>query len=386
MLVHPGSLSPANAAVPVIEELRHHRGIGPYVSHEYLASQVEFSSPVFASAGQAETMTLAFRKAATDAAQRQGVIAASVGVPFQPANPPLVTDVPRYRRIAADHGAITLGHQVNALHVHVGVRSRSDGVVALNGLRVWLPVLLALSGNSPFWQGRDTGFASWRSVQMRRWTTAGCPPMMFDEQDYRRRTTALVGVGGTTDVRTIAWNARLSEDNPTVEIRVFDAQLDVDDTVFLAVISRALTDTVIRSAGNDRLPNDVDPELLDASLWLACRDGLTGDLVHPLRAELAPAKDVVSALIDLSRDALVESGDEPRVRTKVGRLFHEGAGAERQRRAMQTGGRRALRTLLQGVPSGATHNQGTFPGSNARGATRTDTALTDTALFDTAPL
>ena len=197
-----------------------------FVTPEYLASQIEYSSPIHTSVDEAIEGLGRFRHATRSALARADVVVAATGVPFDVDGDPQIAAFERYERVADANGAVAGEHQITALHVHVGVESVDDRVRALNRVRVWVPVLLALSGNSPFWRGRDTGFASWRSIHMRRWTTSGCPPVFADGADYWRRAERLVGVGGTTDINTIAWNVRLSTHHPTVEFRVFDAQLE----------------------------------------------------------------------------------------------------------------------------------------------------------------
>src|SRR6185503_4533061 len=94
-------------------------------------------------------------------------------------------------------------HQINGLHVHVGVPDRDAGIRALNALRPWMPVLLALSANSPFWRGRDTGYDSWRAIHSQRWTIHGIPPRFRDSADYDDALAALSGIGATSDAGTV---------------------------------------------------------------------------------------------------------------------------------------------------------------------------------------
>ncbi|WP_382305387.1 YbdK family carboxylate-amine ligase [Herbiconiux sp. UC225_62] len=339
MLVDPASLLPV-ACEPVFGAVRADPETGPFVSREYLASQIEFSSPVYTRLPEAFDGISRFREVVAAACSESGLVAWNGGTPFAtPDGPPDVTPSPRYEGIARGFGAVVDDHQINALHVHVGVPSRAEGVRAMNAMRPWLPVLLALGGNSPFWRGRDTGFASWRSILMSRWTTNGCPPSFEGPEDYDTRLARLVGVGGTADAATVAWNLRLSESLPTVEFRVFDAQLEAWQSVLLAAICRAL---VLTALGDASPPVAVDPELLDAAAWHAARDGLTGLLVHPVSGSLASADEVVAELRRRIGPALQESGDAASVDELLHRLLREGGGATLQRAAHAEGGREAL--------------------------------------------
>lgn len=347
MLLGPVTLRPAHAAQDALGWLRADQALSPFLSREYLASQLEFSSPVFSHAEEAAGCLRHFRRRVADAADSAGVIAASVGMPFDTTGSPDITESARYHDIADEYRAVTVEHQINALHVHVAIGSREAGVRILNRVRVWLPALLAISGNSPYWKGQDTGFASWRSMQMQRWTTHGCPPRFADADDYARRTRLLLGVGGTSDLATIAWNVRLSDTHPTIEFRVFDAQLERDTTVAFAALCRALVITTDTRPNGSDITADAPPELLDAALWLAARDGITGKLVHPHTEELAPAAVVIDALLAFVHDALEHSGDTAAVKDSVHRLLTDGTGAERQRRSYASHGLRGLRDLLK---------------------------------------
>lgn len=211
-------------------------------------------------------------------------------------------------------------------------------------MRRWLPVLLAMSANSPFWCGQDTAFSSWRAIEYRRWTTAGCPPVFIDAADYDRRTRALIGIGATPDKGSISWASRLSNHQPTVEIRVFDAQLEPSSTLLLALLGRALVATSMGRTGDSRPAPG--PELLDAALWHAARHGLSGELVHPVENCLAPASVVIQALLDETRQALKSSGDLAIATALTEQLLLVGTGADRQRQAFAQGGKEGLAAFL----------------------------------------
>lgn len=343
MLVDPDTLEQRPRAGSVLS----HMDVGPAAT-EFLASQIEHSSPIFTDLREAMHELTRFR--AGLAAAAEGLVVYSSGMPFQAAAYPTVTDKPRYERVRESFREVIADHQVNGLHVHVAVPDRETGVMVLNRIRPWLPTLLALSGNSPFWRGVDTGFASWRTIMMRRWVTGGCPPTFIDAADYDRRLAALVGVGGTIDVATVAWNARLSESFPTLEFRIFDAQLEPADSVLLAALARGLVERAIADAAGP-LPR-VDPELLDAALWHAARDGLSEQLVFD--GALVPAQVAVEALVE---HAELSDSDRAFVASQLARLQQQGIGAERQRAAFEAKGLAGIAALGTSGPasgSGAT--------------------------------
>lgn len=346
-LVDPPTLQPAGLAEAVLRDLPPGTGGSGRVTREFLASQLERATAVFTDLGAAAADLATFRAGAGAADRRRGAMLVGTGTSFDAPAAPVLSDAGRYRDVGAEVRGMLHDHQICATQVHVGVPSREAGVRALNSVRVWLPTLMALTGNSPFWRGQDTGFASWRAVIMRRWATTGCPPVFTDAADYDRRLNRLVGVGGTVDTATVAWYARLSEKYPTLEVRVADAQLDADSSVLLAALARALVMTGLAEAEQGTPPLEMKPELMDAALWHASRDGIRGRLVDPGTGDLAPAWVVTDALLRHVGDALDDAGDRPRVVELLDRLWRSGTGAETQQRAFRTGGIPGLRSVYE---------------------------------------
>ena len=234
-------------------------------------------------------------------------------------------------------------HQVNGLHVHVEVIDPDARVRALNGIRDWLPFLLAITGDSPYWLGRDTGYESWRNVILRRMPTAGCPPEFEEAADYGRRTRLLVDMRALIDLGSIAWAARLSERFPTVEVRVFDAQLSLDDTMTAAALTRAIVDaSALETARNAaRAP----AELVDAALWEAGRRGAAARLPDPFSGALSTVWTLAERLVEWIRPSLEASGDFELVVDGLERIRRDGTGAARQRERYGTAGGVGLRAM-----------------------------------------
>lgn len=344
ILLEPDTLSPIDVADEVIGELVDLDASVTWVTHEYLRAQLEFSSPVLADGDSAERVVRAFRDALSQSAARRSLIPASVGTAHG-RGASSTAEGDRYLRFDSELGAIRPDHQIQGLHVHVAIDSREEGVAIMRALRPWLGPLLALTANSPGFAGVDTGFASWRTMIGRRFTTASAPPIFADADDYERRIQALVGVGTTFDTASLAWMMRLAERWPTIEMRLFDAQLSAGDTVAIALLTRALVEV----AAVGELPHAeaaAQPELVDSAIWHAARHGLDDELVDPTRAGLAPAWSVVDRMIEAARPALAAAGDEGRVDAFLARTRAEGNGAARQRAALAEG-EAALGRLLR---------------------------------------
>lgn len=360
IFLSPETLLPADIAEDVYARLSGNPQWGRLVHREFLASQVEHASDVFTDLGAAGDALLAFRREVDADAGRHAVCAASIGTTPDAHAFPSITDVDRYHRVVRDMAGVIADHQMSGLHVHVGIPSREHGVAALNAVRPWLPLLTAMTGNSPLWRGNVTGYESWRTIQLRRWTTAGCPPRFADAADYDRRTRQLLGLGGMADLALIAWNVRLSEHLPTIEFRMADAQLTADDTLLVAALCRALVMQSIDAVERDGLaaaagvrpvrsaddPDpDVPPELLSAAIVHSAHTGLSSTAFDPASGCLVPAPDLVRRLERHLAEPLERMGDREVVHELVERLLRDGTGAARQLAAWRRNGIAGLRRL-----------------------------------------
>lgn len=329
VLLDPHTLVTVDLGLSAVAELG---GSCPgVVVREFFPSQVEFATPVCTTVDEALDAVGGFRRRLSDWADRAGVVVAPSGTPFATdgREPELEG---RYALIAHDIAGLTAEHQLNGLHVHIGIPDRDAGVRASNFLRPWLPVLLALSGNSPFWQTHDTGFASWRAIHSRRWTTHGIPPYFADAAEHDEVVARLSGVGATSDPGTINWHVRLSAAYPTLEVRTCDVQLDPFSSVALAALVRAL----VVEGFEHEIPRPDRFEGWDAALWHAARHGIADDLVDPTSGLLVPAAAAIETLQDLVQ-ARLPAADRGLVERFLADAAQSGGGAARQRRAHASG-------------------------------------------------
>lgn len=237
----------------------------------------------------------------------------------------------RYQRVAREH--LTCG-----LHVHVAVESDAEGVGVLDRIRIWLPTLLALSANSPYWHGEDTGFASWRAQSFGRWPSHGPTDIFGTVPAYRRLVRDMTMSSVILDEGMVYFDARLSHHYPTVEVRVADVCQRASDAVLLAALSRGLVETAARELARGEEPPPVPTSMLRLSSWQASREGLTGRLLDPRTARPRPAWSVVDQLVEHIHVALEDAGDLARVKEGLERIRNEGNGAEIQRRTMERTG------------------------------------------------
>ncbi|RSS66757.1 glutamate--cysteine ligase [Streptomyces sp. WAC06614] len=350
LLVDPVTGVPA----PAVEAVCRTAGIERFaereeVQDELLQAQVEVATPVCSSLQEVGGHLLRLRHAVGSAAEASGCrVAATGAAPVRGALPVPVTPSPRYLRMEGEARQLVDEQLICGMHVHVGIPDRETGVAVLDRIRGWLPVLLAMGANSPLWDGRDTGYASWRTIVFSRWPVSGPPPHFDSHADYEHRLDALVASGVIADRGQVYWQARLSDRYPTVEVRCLDVQLRADDAVMFAGIVRALVATAIaeEKSGADRPA--IAPELLQAANWHAARHGLNGTLVDPLGRPRSSG-DVLSALLGHITPALEEAGDLRAVSGLVHRLLQVGTPADAQRRALGEGGMPRLIELMTGT-------------------------------------
>lgn len=324
------------------EAVRTHQAdapVGGDSEAEFLDCQVEISTTPATTLADAALKLRGFRRALGEFARGADALICSAGTPYGSPRSTAVTPKERYRVIADLMGGLTQEHFVNGLHVHTEVAGAEDRIRALNALRPWLPVLLALTANSPFWRHQPSGFASWRSILLRRLSTMWCPPLFADADDYERRIDRLVATGAAIDRGSIAWAARVSDNYPTVEVRVFDAQLTTEDSLFAAALTRALVTEPPTAIA-------LESEAIDASFWMAARAGMQARLVDPRTGEVAPATSIAEGLVRALRNSLDAHGDLEVVHARFGAIQSDGTGADLQLRALEEQGIAGLRRLF----------------------------------------
>ena len=235
-----------------------------------------------------------------------------------------------------------------ALHVHVGVPDPDDAVRLLNGLRPAVPVLLALSANSPFSRGRDTGFASARTVIFQAFPRTGTARRFADYADYVRSIEPLIASGGLPDPSFLWWDVRLQPALGTVEIRVMDAQSTLTDTAALIALVQSLARLVLEG---EAIGEDVGPEVLAENRFLAARDGLQARLIDPGKGALTPIRALIEELLTRCHPHAAALGCSSEL-DRVQQLA-DANGAVRQREwAEEAGLTKLMSTLTACFPAG----------------------------------
>ncbi|WP_210439234.1 glutamate--cysteine ligase [Nocardioides xinjiangensis] len=338
LLVDARSGRPRNVAAEVIRAAAARDARNPAPSdehggslgHELHQTQVETDTPPLESLPALDHALRAWRERVRTAALQVGARVLASGTS------PLAGDTkmersPRYDAMAQRYGLMIAEQLVCGCHVHVDVSGPEEGVGVLDRIRTWLPLLLAVSANSPWSQSVDTAYESYRWQMQMRWPSAGPMPVLGSLEAYRGYVDAMLATGVPLDEGMVYTDARLSAHHPTLEIRTADVCLDVRDTVLVAALARALVETAAREWAEGVPAPDVPAPLVRLAGWKAGRHGLTAELVHPPTGTSRPAADVLGALLDHVGDALRDAGDHDHVSHGLERLLAGGTGAQRQR-------------------------------------------------------
>jgi glutamate---cysteine ligase / carboxylate-amine ligase len=335
LLVAIPSLEPLPAGEAVAGSQSEETSSGHRVTMELQREQIEVDSPPQTTlTGQLAAIRTGRALAERAARRAGGRVAALATAPG--GTGPHLTPKARYQRIGREFGVMALENLTNGFHVHVGVDSREEAVAALDRIRVWLPPLLALSANSPFWQGVDTGYASYRHRVMSRWPVSGPTEVFGSAAAYDRHRDLLLGTEVPLDAGMFYYDARPSERYPTLEVRIADVCPDQAVAAVIAALVRALVEAAVRE--QRRPAPEVPASVLRLWTWRASRSGVTGRLIDPASGTPAPAADVVSRLLDVVRPVLVDYGEEDPVEAVVAQVLRQGTGSHLQREAFAARG------------------------------------------------
>jgi carboxylate-amine ligase len=333
MLLRPADWSLAEASDTVLGRLPDE--LSGHVAPETHAGVVELVTGVHSNVGGVMTELHQLRDRFGDELDTMGLSVAAAGThPLSAQADSTVSRSPRYRHVGKTMRSLARREPTMALHVHVGMPDPEEAVRVLNGLRRNAPVLLALSANSPFSQGRDSGFASARTLIFQAFPRTGLPRCFASYADYVEAVDPLIASEAVSDPSFLWWDVRLQPALGTVEVRVMDVQSTLRHVGPLVALIQSLARLEIEGDPAAATPG---PEVLAENRFLAARDGMGARLIDPETCDLAPVRDILdSILAECHRHALslgcLEALD------RVQRISFAN-GAERQRAVAARGGR-----------------------------------------------
>jgi carboxylate-amine ligase len=314
--------------------------VGEEVQPELYLSQIEIGTPICLNLADARAELVRLRGEVIAAAEKEGNrIAAAATHPFSHWEDQQLTPKDRYIGIEQDYQQLAREQLIFGCHVHVGIKDREALIQVMNRVRPWLAPLLALSASSPFWLGLDTGYASFRTEVWRRWPMAGTPQVFASRAEYDQLIEALVATESITDATKVYWDVRPSARFETLEFRVTDVCMTIDEAVMIAGLVRALARTCYAEAMRDEQITHARPELLRAAKWRAARYGLDADLIDVQAGRAVPARELVETMLAFLRSSLEESGEWDEVSSLARETMARGNGAARQRAVYARTGR-----------------------------------------------
>jgi carboxylate-amine ligase len=302
--------------------------VASHATLETHRSALELATGVHRDVRSAADEMLALRRELDGAVRSMGLRAASSGThPCAVWQDTVVSSGERYDFVYGSMRELARREPTFALHVHVGLASPNDAIRLVNRMRAHLPLFLALSVNSPFWQGRDTGLASARTPLFQAFPRVGIPRRFRDYPDYVGTVDLLMRCESLPDPTFLWWDVRPQPRFGTVEVRIMDAQTTMAETASLAALVQCVARLEVERGYVSARALEV-PEALDENRFLAARDGMAADLIDVELERRVPARDVALRLVEACAPHARELGCEAELDGVA--AIAERTGADRQ--------------------------------------------------------
>jgi glutamate---cysteine ligase / carboxylate-amine ligase len=326
MILDSESYNLANAIESLLEEAPDGE-----IKPELMESVLEIATTPCEDARQAGDQLRALRRQVSEAAERHGLCIGSAGThPFAMWEDQRISSAERYRELVSALRFVARQEIIFGLHVHVGIDDADKAIHITNGMRVHVPVLLALSANSPFWRSQATGLSSTRMPIFRAFPRTGMPPTYADWADYESRIGFMVESGAIKDYTYLWYDVRPHPNFGTVEIRAMDAQTRIEHTLGLAALIQAMVKELAEHYDSGGELARYPYEMLEENRWLAARHGLDGQLVDLPYKRLVSTKELARRLVDRLRPHAQDLGAEQEF-DGIEDIIERGDGATRQR-------------------------------------------------------
>jgi carboxylate-amine ligase len=295
MLLDPLTWLPASRSEEVLAALD--RDVASHTSAETHGSAVEIATDPHVTVATAVDQLAGLRAGLADSLEQLGLAGAVSGThPLARWEDTEVSPGARYQFLYSSLRELARREPTFALHVHVAVPDADSAVRALNGVREYLPLLLALSANSPFWQGRDSGLASARIPVFQAFPRTGAPRRFESYAEYVEAVDVLLRCDAIPEPTFLWWDARLQPALGTIEVRIMDAQTRVADTAALVALVQSVVRREATEPESGRPPSS--PEVIEENRFLAARDGMRAAFVDPGAGCCVPAGEELPPLLD----------------------------------------------------------------------------------------
>jgi carboxylate-amine ligase len=325
MIVDAETLDLVNAIESLLQETE-----AGAIKPELMESVLEISTDPCADIPEAAGQLTALRRQVREAAAEKGLRIGSAGThPFAMWEDQRIVGRNRYRDLISALRFVARQELIFGMHVHVGLDSPEKAIHVANGMRVHVPILLALSANSPFWRADRTGLMSTRTPIFRAFPRVGIPPTYRDWDDYQQRIEFMIASGIMEDYTYLWYDVRPHPNFGTVEIRACDSQTRVEHTIALAALIQAMVKELAEHFDSGEELSDYPWEMLDENKWLASRHGLDGELVDLPSSEKVSSRALARRLVDRLREHAQDLGGADAL-DGIDDLIERGDGAARQ--------------------------------------------------------
>jgi glutamate---cysteine ligase / carboxylate-amine ligase len=329
MIVDAETLDLTNSIEGLLDDLEETSAEGE-VKPELMESVCEIATTPCQNTAEAGRQLETLRRTVGAVAAQRGLAIGAAGThPFAMWEDQRIVSRPRYRDLIAGLQFVARQELIFGIHVHVGVDDPDKAIHVTNGMRVHLPLLLALSANSPFWRANQTGLLSTRTPIFRAFPRVGIPPRYDDFEDWSRRIEFMVESKTITDYTYLWYDVRPHPQFGTVEIRVMDSQTRLEHTLALAALVQAMVKEMCEHFDSGEELSRYPYEMLDENKWLAARHGLDGELVDLPSRNRVRTHELARRLVDRLRGHAEDLGSAGEM-AAVDDLLDNGNGASRQ--------------------------------------------------------
>jgi glutamate---cysteine ligase / carboxylate-amine ligase len=330
MIVDDETLDLASAIETLLEDVSGDAIAAGEVKPELMESVCEIATTPVKNTAQAGAQLRALRRTVNEAVNRRGLSIGSAGThPFALWEDQRVVARSRYRDLISGLQFVARQEIIFGIHVHVGLDDPDKAIHVTNGMRVHIPLLLALSGNSPFWRGDSTGLDSTRTPIFRAFPRVGIPPRYDDFADWARRIEFMMSSKVIGDYTYLWYDVRPHPNFGTVEIRCMDSQTRVEHTLAIAALIQAMVKELAEHYEAGKELSRYPYEMLDENKWLAARHGLAGALVDLPDRSRVPVPELARRLIERLRPHAEELGSAAEF-DGLEDILEKGNGASRQ--------------------------------------------------------
>jgi len=336
MVVNPETRELSSHDQKIVEHAS--RLLDDQVKAEMHQAVVEVGTGICKDVTEARADLLNLRKTVSDVAKEYGLAIGAAGThPFSHWSTQLITPNPRYEDIVNELQDAARSNLIFGLHVHVGIEDKNMAMHIANSVRYFLPHVYALSTNSPFWEGRNTGFKSFRSKVFDKFPRTGIPDYFNTYEDFMCYVNLLIKTGCIDNAKKIWWDLRVHPFFPTIEFRICDIPMLVDETMAITAIFQALVAKLYKLRIQNLNFMIYNRALINENKWRAGRYGIDGKMIDFGKEEEVRARSLILELLEFIDDVVDELGSRDAIKY-LHTILENGTGADRQLKVYQDTG------------------------------------------------